>query len=163
MKEVHEFYGDFIPIDTDHYTLNLIDGLQLCRSPTQWKVAENQMFRQATDVVFFLCAHPEHPRCLSGPEAAPLHSLPVHLGVGGTSRARGAAPDRARGPAGHPVRLSRELPAGDHGPKERSRDASADAVAVSGHDPRVHAHLEQPREAGEWRQGGGVRPERADR
>lgn len=52
VKEIHEFYGDFIPIDTDHYTLNLLDGLQLCRAPSQWKVPENQMFRQATDVRF---------------------------------------------------------------------------------------------------------------
>lgn len=53
MKEIHEFYGDFIPIDTDHYTLNLLDGVQLCRAPAQWKVPENQMFRQATDVLSF--------------------------------------------------------------------------------------------------------------
>lgn len=50
VKEVHEYYGDFIPIDTDHYTLNLIDGVQLCRNPSQWKVPENNMFHRATDV-----------------------------------------------------------------------------------------------------------------
>ena len=57
VKEVHEFFGDYIPIDTDHYTLNLIDGLQLCRQPSQWKVAENNMFHRATDVVLFLHSH----------------------------------------------------------------------------------------------------------
>lgn len=55
VKEIHEFYGDFIPIDTDHYTLNLLDGLQLCRAPSQWKVPENQMFRQATDSILAAC------------------------------------------------------------------------------------------------------------
>ncbi len=51
VKEMHEYYGDFIPIDTDHYTLNLIDGMQLCRNPNQWKVPENNMFHRATDVL----------------------------------------------------------------------------------------------------------------
>lgn len=55
VKEMHEYYGDFIPIDTDHYTLNLIDGVHLCRNPSQWKVPENNMFHRATDVPF-------HPR-----------------------------------------------------------------------------------------------------
>ena len=50
VKEIHEFFGDYIPIDSDHFTLNLIDGMQLCRSPSQWKVTENQMFHRATDV-----------------------------------------------------------------------------------------------------------------
>ena len=54
VKEVHEFFGDYIPIDADHYTLNLIDGVQLCRSPSQWKVPENQMFHRATDVFIIL-------------------------------------------------------------------------------------------------------------
>ena len=51
VKEIHEFFGDFIPIDSDHYTLNLIDGMQLCRAPSQWKIAENQMFHRATEVI----------------------------------------------------------------------------------------------------------------
>lgn len=55
VKEVHEFFGDYIPIDTDHYTLNLIDGLQLCRQPSQWKVAENNMFHRATDSLLAAC------------------------------------------------------------------------------------------------------------
>ena len=50
VKEIHEFFGDYIPIDTDHYTLNLTDGLQLCRQPNQWKVTENNIFHRATDV-----------------------------------------------------------------------------------------------------------------
>lgn len=163
MKEIHEFYGDFIPIDTDHYTLNLLDGVQLCRAPAQWKVPENQMFRQATDVLsFFVSSRAEHPGRLPGAQAAPLHPLPEQLRVCGAAGARSAAPDRARRPARHAVRLPRQLPAGDHGPQERPDHAAADAVAVPGNDPRVHADLEQPREAGERGQGGGVRAERAD-
>lgn len=50
MKEVHEFFGDYIPIDSDHYTLNLTDGVQLCRVPNQWKETENNLFHRATDV-----------------------------------------------------------------------------------------------------------------
>ena len=50
VKEVHEFFGDYIPIDSDHYTLNLTEGLQLCRSPSQWKETENTLFHRATDV-----------------------------------------------------------------------------------------------------------------
>lgn len=50
VKEVHEFFGDYVPIGTDHYTLNLIDGVQLCRQPSNWKAAENNMFHRATDV-----------------------------------------------------------------------------------------------------------------
>ena len=50
VKEVHEFFGDYIPIDSDHYSLNLTDGLQLCRAPSQWKETENTLFHRATDV-----------------------------------------------------------------------------------------------------------------
>lgn len=163
MKEVHEFFGDFIPIDTDHYTLSLMDGLQLCRPPVQWKMVENQIFHRATDVKSCAAPHPEHPGGLPGAEAAPVHPLPGELGVRRAPGARGAASDRARGPARRSVRLPRELPAGDHGPPQRPGDAAADAVAVPGHGARVLPDLEQPREADDGREGGGVRAERADR
>ena len=97
VKEIHEFFGDYIPIGTDHYTLNLIDGVQLCRQPSNWKAAENNMFHRATDVsvidvfnslfavdsvisIQFLIPITTlsvvNSGCLSGSEAAPLHPLP---------------------------------------------------------------------------------------
>ena len=100
---------------------------------------------------------------MSGAEAASVHPLSEQFGVCRTSCARGVASDRARGPARNAVRLPRELPVGDNGPQERPGHSAADAVAVLGNDPRVYAHLEQPREADEWGQRGRVRAQRADR
>lgn len=55
IKEVHEYYGDYIPIDKDHYTLNILDGMSLCRAPQHWKTTEINMLHRITDSILGVC------------------------------------------------------------------------------------------------------------